>query len=31
MATIYTNQYKGAYVDKPVEQIKPGDISGDVR
>ncbi len=31
MATIYTNQYKGAYVDKPMEQIKPGDISGYVR
>lgn len=31
MATLYSNQFKGAYVDKPMEQIKPGDISGDVR
>lgn len=30
MATIYSNQYAGAYVNKPMEQIKPGDISGDV-
>lgn len=31
MATIYSKQYAGAYVNKPMEQIKPGDISGDVR
>lgn len=31
MATKYSNQYQGAYVSKPMEQIKPGDISGDVK
>ena len=31
MATKYSNQYQGAFVNKPMDMVAPGDISGDVK
>lgn len=31
MATYYSNQYQDAFVDKPSEKIRKGDVSGDLK